>query len=93
MCIRDRAYVDNQLATYTWLRDRGVVFSPMVEAASGQSVPRAHNVDPADLVRQLAQRTKATGKVKLLLSARATSLVRDAATVSYTHLDVYKRQE
>ncbi len=75
-----RAYVDNQLATYTWLRDRGVVFSPMVEAASGQSVPRAHNVDPADLVRQLAQRTKATGKVKLLLSARATSLVRDAAT-------------
>lgn len=75
-----RAYVDEQLPTYQWLRAHGVEFSPMIEAASGQSVPRAHNVDPADLVRQLAARCKASGRVQLVVSARATSLIRDPGT-------------
>ena len=48
-----RAYVDHQLGTYEWLVANGVAFSPVVEAASGQSAPRSHNVDPADMVRQL----------------------------------------
>ena len=72
-----QAYVDEQLATYHWLRENGVVFSPMLEAASGQSVPRAHTVDPADTVRQLAARAKATGKVQVRLSTRVTALLRD----------------
>jgi fumarate reductase flavoprotein subunit len=45
-------------------------------------------VDPADLVRPQAQRAKATGKVKLLLSARVTSLVRDAASRRVTGVAV-----
>ncbi|VTZ51140.1 Fumarate reductase flavoprotein subunit [Methylocella tundrae] len=70
-----RAYADEQLATYEWLKDCGAEFNSIIEAASGQSVPRAHTVDPADLVRQLAARAKATGKVKLIASARATRLL------------------
>ena len=70
-----RAYVDNQLATYEWLRSHGVIFSPIVEALSGQSVPRAHTVDPADMVRVLAARCKASGKVKVMLSTRAERFV------------------
>jgi fumarate reductase flavoprotein subunit len=73
-----RAYVDEQLATYEWLRAHGAEFSPMIEVTSGQSVPRVHTVDPADLVRTLAQRAKATGKVELLTEARALRLRRDA---------------
>ena len=46
-----RAYIDAQLAVYEWLKAAGVRFSPVVEAASGQSAKRAHNVDPADMVR------------------------------------------
>ena len=70
-----RVYVEHQLETYEWLRERGVVFSPVVETSSGQSVPRVHTVDPADMVRTLAARCKASGKVTLMLSARAQRLV------------------
>ena len=70
-----RAYVDNQLQTYEWLRERGVVFSPIVETLSGQSVPRAHTVDPADMVRALAARCKASGKVTVMMNASAQRLV------------------
>lgn len=72
-----RAYVDHQLAAYTWLRELGVVFSPIVEAASGQSAPRAHTVDPADLVRQLAARAKATGRLDYRPNTPARNLIRD----------------
>jgi len=75
-----RAYVREQLTTYEWLKDRGAEFNPTVEISSGQSVPRVHTVDPADLVRALAARAKATGKVELLTSARATRLMRDNAS-------------
>ncbi len=72
-------YADNQLATYEWLRSHGVVFSDVIEAASGQSVPRVHNVDPADMVRQLQQAVKATGRVDVLIQTRALRLVRSPA--------------
>jgi flavocytochrome c len=72
-----RVYVDNQLATYEWLRSRGVVFSPALEASSGQSVPRVHTVDPADMVRLLAARAKATGRVELLTGTAAERLLRN----------------
>ncbi|MCY1343760.1 Urocanate reductase [compost metagenome] len=74
-----RLYTDNQLATYQWLRGHGVQFSPVIEAASGQSVPRVHNVDPADLVRRLEQAARATGKVEVRLDSRARRLLRDDA--------------
>ena len=70
-----RAYVDNQLATYEWLRARGVNFLPALEASSGQSVPRVHNVDPADMVRALATRCEASGRVKVMLNTAAERLL------------------
>src|SRR5690606_29183766 len=72
-----RAYVANQLQTYEWLKAAGVVFSPIVETSSGQSVPRVHNVDPADMVRTLAARARETGKVKVLMSTAAQRLIRN----------------
>lgn len=72
-----RAYVTNQLDTYEWLKAAGVVFSPVVETSSGQSVPRVHNVDPADMVRTLASRVKETGKVQVLMSTAARRLIRN----------------
>jgi len=75
-----RSYADNQLVTFEWLRANGAEFSAMVEAASGQSVPRSHNVDPADLVRQLQSRALASGHVKVQVETRATKLIHDPST-------------
>jgi fumarate reductase flavoprotein subunit len=72
------AYVDNQLDTYEWMKQAGVQFSPHIETSSGQSVPRVHNVDPADAVRALAASAKRTGKVRLYTDTRALRLIRDA---------------
>jgi len=41
------AYVLHQRDTYEWLRRKGAEFSPVIEASSGQSVPRVHTTDPA----------------------------------------------
>jgi fumarate reductase flavoprotein subunit len=73
-----RAYADHQLATYEWLKAHGVVFQPVIETASGQSVPRVHNVDPADMVRQLELAALNTGKVEVLRNTRARRLLRSA---------------
>jgi fumarate reductase flavoprotein subunit len=81
-----RAYVDNQLATYEWLRQQGVQFASVVETSSGQSVPRGHLFDPADAVRLLAARCQETGKVRLLMGTPGRSLVRDAASGRVTGL-------
>ncbi len=69
------AYVDNQLETYDWLCSHGAEFSPIVATLSGQSVPRAHALDPADTVRMLEGLCKATGKVTVMLSTRAERFV------------------
>lgn len=74
-----KAYVDNQLETYNWLCRHGVEFSPIVATLSGQSVPRAHALDPADTIRLLEARCKATGRVTVMLSARAERFVYDEA--------------
>lgn len=71
-----RLYADHQLSTYAWLKANGVVFADVIEAASGQSVPRVHNVDPADMVRQLQSAAQATGKVAVWLHSRARRLLR-----------------
>lgn len=73
-----QTYVDHQLATYEWLKAQGVAFSPVIEASSGQSVPRVHTVDPADTVRLLEARCRASGRVTILLGTRATRLLRDS---------------
>ena len=73
-----RAYTDHQLETYEWLKANGVEFSDALETASGQSAPRVHNVDPADMVRRLASLCENSGKVTLLRSARAERLLRSS---------------
>jgi fumarate reductase flavoprotein subunit len=75
-----KAYVGNQLETYEWLRGHGQIFSSALETSSGQSVPRVHTVDPADMVRLLAARCRATGRVELMLGTAARRLLRDAAS-------------
>ncbi|MFJ7882403.1 FAD-dependent oxidoreductase [Pseudomonas sp. NPDC096917] len=71
-----RLYTDNQLQTFEWLKSHGVAFYDVIEAASGQSVPRVHNVDPADMVRQLQRAALATGNVQVWLHSRARRLLR-----------------
>lgn len=73
-----QTYVDHQLGTYEWLKQQGVAFSPVIEASSGQSVPRVHTVDPADTVRLLEARCRATGRVTILLGTRALRLLRSS---------------
>jgi len=77
-----RAYTRNQLATYRWLLDQGVVFLPVIEAASGQSVPRVHNVDPADMIRQLERVAGASKRISLRQNVAAKRLLRDGAHVT-----------
>ncbi|VTU27568.1 Fumarate reductase flavoprotein subunit precursor [Variovorax sp. PBS-H4] len=78
------AYVHNQLDTYRWLRGLGLQFSPSLEASSGQSVPRVHTVDPADMVRLLAARCEATGRVEVWMSTRAERLLRQGEAAPVT---------
>lgn len=73
-----RTYCDAQLETYAWLKQAGVRFSPVIETASGQSVPRVHTVDPADMVRALKAAALATGRVEYRPNTAAQSLAQDA---------------
>lgn len=70
-----RLYTDNQLDTYRWLVGHGLTFSPSLEASSGQSVPRVHTVDPADMVRLLQACAIATGRVELQTGVAAERLL------------------
>jgi fumarate reductase flavoprotein subunit len=66
-------YCGEQLATYRWLKDVGVVFGEP-HAGSGQSVPRSHPVDTWALVTELARRARAKGGV-IDLSTSAVRLL------------------
>lgn len=72
-----RTYCDAQLATCDWLRDAGVRFSPVIETASGQSVPRVHTVDPADMVRTLKAAALKSGTVAYHPGQSVTDLEAD----------------
>ena len=74
-----RTYTDAQLATYDWLKAAGVRFSPVIETASGQSVPRVHTVDPADMVRTLKAAAQATGLIDYRPGQAAAALQTDSA--------------
>jgi flavocytochrome c len=70
-----QVYVQHE--TYQWLKAAGAEFSPIVEASSGQSVPRVHTVDPADLVRLLISHAKASGRARVLTSTPVWRLTID----------------
>lgn len=75
-----QVYVDHQMDTYEWLKDAGVQFGSNIETSSGQSVPRVHNVDPADMVRALERKVIDTGVVQIHKSAAAQQLVLNETT-------------
>ena len=74
-----RTYCDAQLETYAWLKDAGVRFSPVIETASGQSVPRVHTVDPADMVRALKASAEQYGQMAYRPGTAAESLLTSAS--------------
>jgi fumarate reductase flavoprotein subunit len=49
-----KAYADNQLATYEWLKKVGAKFTQII-SAGGSSVPRMHVVDPGQHLRLLRE--------------------------------------
>jgi fumarate reductase flavoprotein subunit len=67
------AYCVNQLDTYRWLKEIGVVFGEP-HAGSGQSVPRSHPIDTWNTVSELARRARARGAV-IDLETAATRFV------------------
>jgi succinate dehydrogenase/fumarate reductase flavoprotein subunit len=66
--VKELVQVYVQHETYQWLKAAGTEFSPIVEASSGQSVPRVHTVDPADLNRLPISRARASGRAWVLTS-------------------------
>lgn len=74
-----RTYCDAQLAAYDWLKEAGASFSPVIETASGQSVPRVHTVDPADMVRAIRAAAERSGKVEYRSNLSADKLVTDSS--------------
>lgn len=73
-----KAYVDNQLETYYWLKKVGVKFNKL-GIASGMSVPRSHMVVPADLLKVLHDRAAAQG-ANFMMDTAASRLVVDEKT-------------
>jgi fumarate reductase flavoprotein subunit len=73
-----KTYTENQLETYEWLKGSGVKFGTL-GIASGMSVPRAHYVVPAELLKVLSDQAKANG-AKILLGVAASRLVVDEKT-------------
>lgn len=71
-----KAYADNQLELYDWLKKIGAKFTDVI-AGSGQSVPRGHVVDPAAHL-QLLRRTALSAGAKIFDSTPAERLVYDA---------------
>jgi len=71
-----RAYVNNQLAVYRWLKTLGITFAAVEYAES--SVPRAHYTDPANVI-QLMRESAETKGVKILLNTPGKRVLRNAA--------------
>ncbi len=69
-------YVEQQLATYEWLKSIGVSFRT-VELSSAQSVPRTHPLDPQALIDRLRAMADKNGRVTTLLDAPAVRLLQD----------------
>lgn len=70
-----RAYVDNQLETYEFLKKLGVKFIKL-GIASGMSVPRSHYVNPGEVIKLLSEEAKSKG-AKILTDTAAKKLIVD----------------
>lgn len=83
-----RAYTNNQLDTYQWLCDLGVVFAPRPDASSGQSVPRCHVIDPDAMINVLAGHVAKRRSIEFISGAAAERLLRRDDRVSGVRVDV-----
>ena len=73
-----KAYIDNQLDTYNWLKAAGIKFYNL-SAMSGMSVPRSHQVKPAEVIKTLTDLAKAKG-VNIIMECAAKRLIIDCGT-------------
>lgn len=71
-----KAYADNQLELYDWLKKTGAKFST-IAAGGGESVPRGHVVDPSEHLKLLRETALKAG-VKIMDLTPAERLVYDA---------------
>jgi len=74
-----QVYADNQLDAYRWLVSRGVTFGP-IQAASGQSVPRQHPLNPAELIETLLAEATGVKNIRIITGAAAIRLDTDLET-------------
>jgi fumarate reductase flavoprotein subunit len=73
-----RAYVDNQMETYQWLKGLQVNFLSLT-ILSGMTVPRSHNVKPGEVIKILSDAAKGKG-AKIFLETAGRRLVVDDNT-------------
>lgn len=73
-----KAYVDNQLDTYYWLKKAGVKFYSL-GIVSGMSVPRSHKSKPHEIIKILSDLAKKNG-VNIITGCAAKRLVIDCNT-------------
>lgn len=88
-----RTYAQNQLVTYEWLKAKGVSFGDTIEASSGQSAPRSHNVDPADMIRVLTKAAQKMTNIDIRYNCAAHRLLTEndqVCGVSYQDPDALK---
>ena len=69
-----REYVDHQLDTYHWLRERGVVFGSPV-ASGGQSVPRSHTSNSNAVIETLSHAAGSSKHIRLMAETHAARLL------------------
>ena len=73
-----KAYVDNQLETYYWLKKAGVKFYSL-GIVSGMSVPRSHSTKPHEIIKILKDLAKKKG-VNIITECAAKRLITDCKT-------------
>jgi len=69
-------YVERQLDTFDWLVRLGVQFR-RVEIGAGQSLPRSHVVNPAEMIQVLEMQRRLSKRVRLVTEARVFKLLHD----------------
>ena len=69
-----REYVEHQLDTYHWLKERGVVFGNPV-ASGGQSVPRSHTTNSKAVIESLNHAAGLSKHIRLMTETPAARLL------------------
>jgi len=73
-------YCDHQYDTYTWLKERDIVFGEL-HAASAQSVPRSHPTDSTGMLHKLLDRAGQLG-ARVSLNTKVNRLITQGQRVT-----------